>query len=248
MRILIIDDEPLARSFLAEQLRDIVGAEVVGEAANGFEAVKLTEALAPDLLLLDVQMPKLSGLEVLELLGQRAPAVIFITAHDQFALRAFEVHAVDYLLKPVEPQRLRHALERAEQRLLHPATSGVAAAQALALAARPPGAPLERVVIRDGAQVHVLPLQSIDYIEAQDDHVLFVAGKRKLRKQQTLTQLESQLDRSRFVRIHRSFILHIERITRIEPYAKDSWQVILNDGSHLPMSRSGYERLRQVMG
>lgn len=241
MRVLIVDDEVLARSLLKEQLREMPDTEVVGEAGNGFEAIKLAESLLPDLLLLDMQMPKLSGLEVLELLGSRAPAVIFVTAHDEFAVRAFEVHAVDYLLKPVEPARLEQALARARLRL----GGARPAAAELAQAARPPGQPLERVVIRDGAHVHVLPVHILDYIEAQDDYVCFVAGGRRLRKQQTLAQLESQLDRSRFVRIHRSYLLNLERVTRIDPYGKDSWQVILADGSHLPMSRSGYERLKQ---
>jgi two-component system LytT family response regulator len=246
MRILIVDDEALARSLLTEQLREIPDASVVGEAANGLEAIKLAEALQPDLVLLDVQMPKISGLEVLELLGERAPAVIFVTAHDEFAVRAFEVHAVDYLLKPVEPVRLSQALARARERLRIGGTGRPAPAD-LAQAARPPGQPLERVVIRDGAHVHVLPVQTLDYIEAQDDYLCFVAGNKRLRKQQTLTQLESQLDRRRFVRVHRSFLLNIERVTRIDPHGKDSWQVILADGSHLPMSRGGYERLKEVL-
>jgi two-component system LytT family response regulator len=246
VRILIVDDEALARSLLTELLREIPDASVVGEAANGLEAIKLAEALQPDLLLLDVQMPKISGLEVLELLGERAPAVIFITAHDEFAVRAFEVHAVDYLLKPVEPVRLSQALVRARERLRVGGADRPVPTD-LAQAARPPGQPLERVVIRDGAHVHVLPLHTLDYIEAQDDYLCFVAGSKRLRKQQTLTQLESQLDRRRFVRVHRSFLLNIERVTRIDPYGKDSWQVILADGSHLPMSRSGYERLKEVL-
>jgi two-component system LytT family response regulator len=247
VRLLIVDDEDLGRSLLTQQLRETPDVEVVGTAANGLEAIRLTEVLLPDLLLLDVQMPKLSGLEVLELLGARAPAVIFVTAHDQFAVRAFEVHAVDYLLKPVEPVRLAQALARARHRL----GSGVApagpAAADLARAARPAGQPLERVVIREGAQVHVVPVSTIDYIEAQNDYLCVVAGGRRLRKQQTLAQLESQLDHRRFVRVHRSFLLNIERVTRIDPYGRDSWQVILTGGGHLPMSRSGYERLKEIL-
>ena len=245
MRILIVDDEPLARALLAEQLGGIAGVEVAGEAANGFEAVKLAESLAPDLLLLDVQMPRLSGLEVMELLGERAPAVIFVTAHDEFAVRAFEVHAVDYLLKPVEPARLAQALERATARLGGPATR--AGLVSLLAAPRPPDHPLERVLIREAEHVHVLPVHRIDFIEAQDDYLCFAAGGRRYRKQQTLSQIESQLERTRFVRIHRSFILNVERIARIHPYAKDSWQVQLGDGTRLPMSRSGYQRLREVL-
>lgn len=245
MRVLIVDDEPLARAFLAEQLADVSGVEIVGQAADGFEAVRLAEVSSPDLMLLDVQMPKLSGLEVLELLGARAPAIIFVTAHDEFALRAFEVHAVDYLLKPVQPARLETALSRAQARLRAPSLG--ARAGVLAQAARPPGQFLERVLIRDESRVHVLPVAQLDFIEAQDDYLCFACGKRRLRKQQTMTEIAAQLDPSRFVRIHRSFVLNIERLERIEPYAKDSWLAILPDGIRLPISRSGYARLKELL-
>jgi two-component system LytT family response regulator len=247
MRILIVDDEALARSYLSGQLADLPDVEIVGEAANGFEAVRMADGLACDLMLLDVQMPKLSGFEVMELLGERAPAVIFVTAHDEFAVEAFRIHAVDYLLKPVEPQRLLQALQRARERLGDPAAARAALSAQVALAARPPGDWLQRIAIRDGALVHVLATHSVDFVEAQDDYLVIASGGNRYRKQQTLAQLESQLDPSRFVRIHRSFVLNVERIARIEPYAKDSWQVFLSDGRHLPMSRTGYQRLRTVL-
>jgi two-component system LytT family response regulator len=246
MRILIVDDESLARAFLAEQLANIPGMELIGAAANGFEAVKLAEELSPELMLLDVQMPKLSGFEVLELLGARAPAVIFVTAFDEFALRAFEVHAVDYLLKPVEPARLIAALERAGERVR--SQTPVPSAQELSATARPPGRTLERVLIREQGRVHVLPVERIDFVEAQDDYLCFVSGGKRQRKQQTMADIEAQLDRASFVRIHRSFLLNIERLARIEPYAKDSWLAILTDGSKLPVSRTGYSRLKELMG
>jgi len=231
---------------MLEHLAKVPDLEVVGQAANGFEAVKLAEELNPDLMFLDIQMPKLSGFEVLELLGERAPAVIFTTAFDEFALRAFEVHAVDYLLKPVEPARLVAAVERAAERLRNrvPPPS----AQELAVAARPPGKTLERVLIRHEGRVHVLPLERIDYVEAQDDYLSFAIGGKHLRKQQTMSDLESQLDPSRFVRIHRSFILNIERLARIDLYGKDSWLAILSDGSKLPMSRTGHAKLKGLIG
>ena len=247
MRILIVDDEALARSYLIEQLAATEDVEIAGQAANGFEAVKMAEELPCDLLLLDVQMPKLSGFEVMELLGERAPAVIFVTAHDEFAVQAFQIHAVDYLLKPVEPARLQQALQRARERLRDPARAPGSLHAQVAAAARAPGQWLERVAIREGARVHVLAAHAVDFIEAEDDYLVIAAGGRRYRKQQTLAQLEAQLDPSRFVRIHRSFLLNVERIARIEPYAKDSWQVFLSDGSHLPMSRSGYQRLRAVL-
>jgi two-component system LytT family response regulator len=246
MRVLVVDDEALARAFLTEQLAGIAGMEVIGQAANGFEAVKLAEEHAPDLMLLDVQMPKLSGFEVLELLGERAPAVVFVTAFDEFALRAFEVHAVDYLLKPVEPARLVAAIERATERLQ--ARTPPPSARELASAARPPGRTLERVLIREEGRVHVLPVERIDFIEAQDDYLSFCMGAKRYRKQQTLADIEAQLDRARFVRIHRSFLLNVERLARIEPYAKDSWLAILREGVKLPVSRTGYARLRELIG
>src|SRR5688500_12689522 len=246
MRVLIVDDESLARAYLAELLGGVPGIEIVGQAANGFEAVKLAEDLSPDLMLLDVQMPKLSGFEVLELLAERAPAVVFVTAHDEFALRAFEVHAVDYLMKPVEPARLIAALERATERFK--ANAPLPAARDLAMAARPEGRPLERVLIREGGRVHVLPVDKIDFVEAQDDYLSFASGGKRQRKQQTMAEIEGQLDRARFVRIHRSFLLNVERLARIEPYAKDSWLAVLQDGSRLPVSRTGYSRLKELIG
>lgn len=246
MRVLVVDDETLARAILIEHLAKVPDLEVIGQAANGFEAVKLTEELNPDLIFLDIQMPKLSGFEVLELLAERAPAVIFTTAFDEFALRAFEVHAVDYLLKPVEPARLAAAVERAAERVRNHTPQPVA--QDLAASARPPGRTLERVLIRHEGRVHVLPLERIDFIEAQDDYLSFASGGKRLRKQQTMSDLEAQLDPARFVRIHRSFILNIERLARIDLYGKDSWLAILADGSKLPMSRTGHAKLKELIG
>ncbi len=246
MRVLIVDDEMLARSILSEHLTKIPGIEIAGQAANGFEAVKLAEELNPDLIFLDIQMPKLSGFEVLELLGERAPAVIFTTAFDEYALRAFEVHAVDYLLKPVEPARLNAAVERARERLR--AKTPPPSAQELSLAARPPGRSLERILIRHEGRVHVLPVERIDFIEAQDDYLCFVASGKRLRKQQTMSDIESQLDPTRFVRIHRSFIMNVERLARIDLYGKDSWLAILSDGTKLPMSRTGHAKLKELIG
>jgi two-component system LytT family response regulator len=246
MRALIVDDEPLARALLAEQLAELGGVELVGEASNGFEAVKRCEELAPDLVFLDIQMPKLSGFEVLELLGDSAPAVVFVTAYDEYALKAFAVHAVDYLLKPVEPERLAAALERARRRLAEAA--GGPDAVRLAAAARPPGRALERVLVREEGRIHVLPAERIDYVEARDDYLLFVSGTLRLRKQQTMAELEAQLDPGRFVRIHRSYLLNVERLARLESYGKDSWLAFLADGSRLPVSRRGYARLKDLLG
>ncbi len=231
---------------MIEHLSKIENVEVIGQASNGFEAVKLAEELAPDVIFLDIQMPKLSGFEVLELLGERAPAVVFCTAFDEFALRAFEVHAVDYLLKPVEPARLTAAVERVAERLEKHTPQP--SAQALSAAARPPGKMLERVLIRHEGRVHVIPVDKIDFVEAQDDYLEFATGGKRFRKQQTMTDLESQLDPTKFVRIHRSFIMNIERLARIDLYGKDSWLAILSDGAKLPMSRTGHARLKALIG
>ena len=245
MRVLLVDDEDLARKVLRELLAEHPEVEIVGEAGNGFAAVKMVEELSPDLLFLDIQMPKLSGFEVLELVGEKV-AVIFVTAYDEFALKAFEVHAIDYLLKPVEPARLAAALERAAGRL--ESAEQRPSALAVAADARPPGRPLERVLIREEGKVHVLQTAKIDFVEAQDDYLSYASGGRRYLKQQTLGDLESQLDPSRFVRIHRSYLLNIDRIARLELYAKDSWLAILQDGSKLPVSRSGHARLKELLG
>jgi two-component system LytT family response regulator len=246
VRALIVDDETLARQLMIEHLEQIPNIEIVGQASNGFEAVKLAEELNPDVMFLDIQMPKLTGFEVLELLGDRAPIVVFCTAYDEFALRAFEVHAVDYLLKPVEPARLAAAVERVRERLANRTPSP--SAQALSVAARPPGKLLERVLIRQEGRVHVLPIERIDFVQAQDDYLEFAVGGKRYRKQQTMSDLESQIDPTRFVRIHRSFILNIERLARIDLYGKDSWLAVLSDGTKLPMSRTGHAKLKELIG
>ena len=243
MRIAIVDDEELARKVLREYLSEFEDVEVVAECANGFEAVKAVTDLKLDLLLLDIQMPRLDGFEVLELVG-REVSVIFVTAYDKYALRAFEVHAVDYLLKPFSSERLGEALNRARSRLN--ATQPLPATQLIA-AARAPGARLERVAIRDGANVHVIPVAKIDYVEAQDDYVCFRTEGKRLLKQQTLGEVETALDPAQFVRIHRSYILNIDRLAKLELYAKDSHAAILRDGTRLPVSRSGYARLNAVL-
>jgi two-component system LytT family response regulator len=243
LKVVIVDDEPLARAMVRELLSAHAGVEVVAECANGFEAVKAVAELKPDLMFLDVQMPKLSGFEVLELLGQDVP-VVFTTAYDQYALRAFEVHAVDYLLKPFGPDRFAEALSRARARL---ASRHAAPIEALLSDARPRQTPLERVLIRNGSQVHVLPVDRIDYVEAQDDYVSFKTEGKEYLKDQTLASVEACLDPGRFVRIHRSYLLNIDRIARVELYAKDSRVAILRDGTRLPVSRAGYARLAKLL-
>lgn len=249
LRVLIVDDEEPARQLLTDLLIEIGGCELVGCCANGFEALRTVPVVAPDVLLLDVRMPKLDGFEVVELLDP-GPAVIFVTAFEEHALRAFEVHAVDYLLKPVAADRLAAALGRARARLAAAAagTTDGAPERAEALRRELRGtAPRERVVVKEGAAVTVIPIERLDYAEAADDYVVLHVGAKSHRKQQTLGELEAELDPRRFVRIHRSLLLNLDRLARLEPYAKDSRVAFLHDGRRLPVSRAGYERLRELL-
>jgi two-component system LytT family response regulator len=243
LRIVVVDDERLARAVVREYAAAEPSIEVVAECGNGFEAVKAVSELKPDLVLLDVQMPKLDGFEVLELLGRDQP-VVFITAYDQYALRAFEVHAIDYLLKPFSADRFHEAMARARERLR---TRVPIEIDAIVQEARPRSGYAERVLIRDGANVHVLPVDTIDYVEAQDDYVAFKSAGKQYLKDQTLAAVESALDPGRFVRVHRSFVLNVDRIAKVELYAKDSRMAILRDGTRLPVSRAGYARLSQLL-
>lgn len=247
MRVLIVDDEHLARAVLREYLADEADVEIVGECANGFEAVKAIAELSPDLVFLDIQMPRLDGFEVAELGGPKT-RYLFVTAFDQFALRAFEVHAVDYLLKPFSRERLAQALAHARA-LLGSAPPQVASqiAPLLAEAANRNG-PLERVLIRDGARVHVVPCAEISHVEAQDDYVQIHAGGRSYLKNQTLSELEGQLDPARFVRVHRSFLVNVAAIRRIEQASKDSHCAVLDGDLRVPVSRTGYQKVRDLIG
>jgi two-component system LytT family response regulator len=247
----LVDDEELARTLLREYIGSSPDIEILAECANGFEAVKAISENKPDLVFLDVQMPKLDGFEVLELIGQDV-AVIFVTAYDQYAMRAFDEHAVDYLLKPFSLDRFQKALERARQRLgekgSFPAATAKAAATDLARSARPPQEFLQRIVVKDGARVHIIPVDRLDYAESQDDYVSLHSQGKSYLKEQTISSLEAALDPQQFVRIHRSVIVNLERVAKIEPYAKDSRMAVLSDGSQLPVSRAGYERLRTLLG
>jgi two-component system LytT family response regulator len=217
--------------------------DIVAECGNGFEAVKAATELKPDLLLLDVQMPKLDGFDVLELVGGDIP-VIFITAYDSYAVRAFEVHAVDYLLKPFSAERLAEALDRARARI---AAKEPAPFVEVAAAARPDRIPLQRLLIRERAEVHVIPVGRIDYVESQDDYVAVRCGGRSYLKEQALGELETQLDPALFVRIHRRYVLNLARLARIETGVTDSRTAVLIDGTTLPISRTGYARLRELL-
>lgn len=242
-KALLVDDEELARRILVEMLSSHPEIEIVGECANGMEAVKAAAELSPDLLFLDVQMPKLNGFDVLELLDASKLAVIFVTAFDQYAMKAFEVHALDYLLKPFSRERFESALERAKMQQ----PEKRAEASMLAASARPAGQFLERIVVKDGTKVTLIPVKKLDYAEALDDYVSLVSEGGKQLKQQTISGLETALDPTLFVRIHRSYLVNIERVVRIEPYAKDSKVAILSNGVKLPVSRAGFARLKKLL-
>jgi len=243
MRIIIVDDESLARGVVREYLAEHADVEIVAECANGFEAVKAIAELEPDLVFLDIQMPKLDGFEVAELAAGKAH-FIFATAFDQYAIKAFEFHALDYLLKPFSQQRFDQALAHARLRMSSGAGGAV---QAMAREAVARNKPVGRVLIRDGAKVHVIASEKIDYIEAQDDYVQIRAEGKSYLKNQSLSELEGQLEPERFLRIHRSYIVNIECVSRIEQATKDSHVAILRDGSKLPISRSGYQKIRAVV-
>ncbi|MCG6928443.1 MAG: response regulator [Acidobacteria bacterium] len=235
-----MDDEEPARAVLREYLGREKRVEVVAECRNGFEAVKAVNELTPDLLFLDIQMPKINGFEVLELLGKDQP-VVFVTAFDEHAIKAFEVHAVDYLLKPIAPERISIALERARERVRKHAPMPVAE---LTEAGRPEGA-LERVLVRQGPKVQVIPVGKLDWVEAQDDYVSLNSEGKAYLKQQTLTDLERKLDPARFVRVHRSYLVNLDRLARIDTEGGEPRAVVLEDGTRVPLSRSGYQRIKK---
>jgi two-component system LytT family response regulator len=237
LRALLADDEPLARALLREYLGAHPDVQVVAEADNGLDALRAIEQHGPDLVLLDIQMPGLSGLEVLRLAGLTR-GVIFTTAHDQHALAAFDLHAVDYLLKPFGPARFDAALERARRLLREgePALQRLAAAQ-----------PLRRVLIPEGNGQRVLPLDEVDYIEAQADYVAFHHAGREHLKPQRISELEAQLDARQFVRVHRSFIVNLAQVQALERTDSDGHALRLHSGRRIPVSRAGHERLRAVL-
>jgi two-component system LytT family response regulator len=242
LRTLIVDDEELARKVLRELLSAHDEIEIVAECKNGLDAVKSVAEHKPDLLFLDVQMPKLTGFDVLELIGTEL-SVIFVTAYDEYAMKAFEVHAVDYLLKPVGKDRLAAALQRVSAR----SKETLPAPAELTAASRPVGQFAERLVVKDGTRVTLIPVAKLDYAEAQDDYVALASEGRKHLKQQTIASLEAALNPKQFVRVHRSYVVNLERVARIEPYGKDSRVAVLSSGVRLPVSRAGYSRLQALL-
>ena len=238
IRAIIIDDEPLAISVVKEYLSKHGHIQVVAECNDGFQGLKAIAEHDPDVIFLDVQMPKISGLEMLELLDE-APSVIFTTAFEEHAIKAFEANAVDYLLKPFNQERFDEAI----QRLL--ARSGPERTEVQKLMA---DQPVNRIVLRDGGRIRILPLSEISVLEADDDYVKIRTRDASYLKKATLGYYEKSLPERQFVRVHRSFLLNVQFVTRIDPYEKTSHVAVLITGQKVPVSRSGYQRLKEVLG
>lgn len=250
MKVIIIDDEPLARSVVKEYLQKFPQLELVQECNNGLEGLKAIQDHNPDLIFLDIQMPKINGFEMLELLDQ-PPAVIFTTAFDEYAIKAFEAHAIDYLLKPFNQDRFNKAVQK-----FLPGTGAIdpkdlpsekATQELLETASKSP-AQSQRIVVKNGSKIKIIPAQDVFYLEAADDYVKIHTKEGYFLKNKTMAHFEEILDPQHFVRSHRSYIINIQQITRIDPYEKDSHVAILRSGVKVPVSRNGYGKLRQVLG
>jgi len=242
IRTLIIDDEAPAREIIKKYLEDLEYIEIVAECSDGFSGLKTITSLKPDLVFLDIQMPRLTGIELLEVMTEK-PEIIFTTAYDQFAIRAFELNAVDYLLKPFPKRRFLDAVRKAVEKIQSGTEDKRPANQLLAL--NPESSPpVNRVVVRKGNAINLIPVDEIKYLEAQDDYVMIHYNDGKALKQQTMRFYEDKLPKTDFVRIHRSYIVRVEEIKRIEPYGKDNHVAVLLSGAKLPVSRSGYKQLK----
>lgn len=238
---IIIDDEELARELIKNFLKDEKAIHFVKECENGFEGAKAITELKPDLIFLDIQMPKLNGFEMLDLLDH-PPEVIFITAHNEYAIRAFEANAVDYLLKPYSKDRLVSAVKKA----LHRISAGKEQKKKLQnLVLEPLTDFLERIVVKSGSKIKVIPVEKIIYIEAEDDYVMIHTEEGKHLKKGTMKYFEDHLDPSAFLRVHRSYIVKIDQVSLIEPYAKENYSMKLKNGVHIRISRSGYKNIRE---
>jgi len=246
IKCLIIDDEPLARSIVAEYLQHHPEVTIAQECGDGFEGIKAIKQHQPDLIFLDIQMPKINGFEMLELVEQQ-PGVIFTTAFDNYALKAFEANAVDYLLKPFSQERFDAALKKWQEKRTIEATEKPATIDLSEVPAKQPEE-RTRIVVKAGNDIRIIPVQDILYLEAYDDYVKIHTKDGLFLKKKTMGYYEQTLDPAQFVRVHRSFILPITQITRIEPLEKDSHVALLKNGVRIPLSRSGYTRLRTVLG
>jgi two-component system LytT family response regulator len=240
-KVIIIDDEPLARSIIAEYLAGFKDYVIVTECGDGFEGLKAIHLHKPDLIFLDIQMPKINGFEMIELLDHQ-PDVIFTTAFDEYALKAFESSAIDYLLKPISKDRFKKALDKWEK------WNGIQSIEKGDFSELHQPVQRERVVVKQGSNIKIIPVGDIQYLESADDFVKIHTAQGSFLKNKTMGFFEQTLDPTHFVRTHRSFIVQIAQITRIDPYEKDSFVAILKSGNKIPVSRAGYPRLRLALG
>lgn len=243
IRTVIVEDEAPARDIIKHYLGDLDYIEIIAECSDGFSGLKTISNLKPDLVFLDIQMPRLTGIEMVEVMTEK-PEIIFTTAYDQFAIRAFELNAVDYLLKPFQKRRFLEAVKKAADKIQNGAGNQKAASELLQQQPEN-AAPVNRVVVRKGNAINLIPVEQIRFVEAQDDYVMIHHVNGKALKQQTMKFFEDKLPKSDFARIHRSYIVRVEEIKRIEPYGKDKYIAILQSGDKLPVSRTGYQKLRE---
>lgn len=242
IKAIIIDDEPLAREIIRIYLAHHKDVELLDEFKNGFEGLKAIQDLKPDLVFLDVQMPKISGFEMLELI-EEPPMIIFSTAFDEYAIKAFEMNAVDYLLKPYTRQRFEEALTKVRQQ----SSKDRSPIKEVIETYREAQETLERIVIKFGSKIHIIGTENVRYFESQDDYVTIYTDEGKFLKQMTMKYLEAHLPQDKFVRVHRSFIANLDFIDKIEAYEKESYLLHLKEGQQLSVSRSGYSKLKTAL-
>lgn len=245
MKIVIIDDEPLARSIVLEYLQEHKGVEVVAECNDGFQGVKAIAQHKPDLIFLDIQMPKINGFEMLELLDT-TPHVIFTTAFDEYAIKAFEANAIDYLLKPFSKERFDLAIEKWKSK--NTTTSSEKNIQTLLENTSKQPDEKNRIVVKNGSDIRIVPMADVMYIEAYDDYVKIFTKDTYFLKKKTMNYYEQVLDSNHFFRTHRSFIINLQELTKIEPLEKNTYVVLLKNGKRIPLSRTGYSKLKETLG
>ncbi|MEI7829768.1 MAG: response regulator [Prolixibacteraceae bacterium] len=245
IKILIIDDEQLARDLLKSYLSKDPRLEVIGECSNGFEGVLSIQELKPDLVFLDIQMPKITGFEMLELLTD-PPVIIFSTAYEEFAIRAFEANAVDYLLKPYPLERIQSAVEKALKRIQSGANNNEEL-ENLSNTHDEKSGLLTRIVVKSGTKIKIIPVETIDYLESEDDFVMIYCKEGHFLKQKTMKFFEQHLDPNKFIRIHRSCIVNTSQLAEIQQYGKESWILLTKQGAKLKISKSGYLTLKQFL-
>ncbi|MGB0882759.1 MAG: LytR/AlgR family response regulator transcription factor [Vicingaceae bacterium] len=241
-KAIIVEDEKLARDLVKNYLLTHKNIELIGEYADGFSGLKAINELKPDIVFLDVQMPKLTGLELLELV-EGNPHIIFTTAYDEYAINAFDLNAVDYLLKPFSKERFDKALDKVSTKI-HGVNNSVNQLKTHLSEDEV----LDKIVVKTNSNIHVIPINEVLFIESEDDYVMIHSSKGKHLKHQTMKFYEEHLSSSEFIRIHRSYIVRIAEIKKIEKYGKDAYQVILNNGSDLKVSRSRYQELKNILG